>query len=78
MAAGGQFNRLKSWAESEVVLNTDLNAEFNNIITSLKPSLLDDYSLTVSQMQETLNPGTVGSETQATTLAEELNSFATK
>ena len=69
---GALFSRVKVWKRIEILLNTDLNAEFNNILTNLIPIKLDDYSATVSQMQETLSPGSVGSEVQATNLAEEI------
>jgi hypothetical protein len=70
--AGGLFARLKTWRTKENVRSTDLNNEFNNIINNLKPDQLDDYSATVSQMQSETNPGAVGTESQATSLAGEL------
>lgn len=70
--AGGLFSRLKVWIAKENLLYSALNAEFNNIIQNLKPDKFDDYQATVSQMQETQSPGTVGSEVQATSLAQEI------
>lgn len=72
MGVGAQFNRVKNWIEKEILNNSDLNNEINNILANLKPAGIDDYSLNVTQMQETLSPGDVGSEVLATTLAEEL------
>lgn len=69
---GGLFNRVKNWIGLETVTPSDLNDEFNNIIQHYTPQYMDDYSATVSQMQETLSPGAVSSEVQATNLAEEL------
>ena len=39
---------------------------------SQTPQLTEDYSSSVAQMQSTTDPGEVGTESQATTLAEEL------
>jgi hypothetical protein len=66
------FPRLKTWTSTEDVTNTDLNAEFDNIIDHLAPAYIDDYSANVSQMQSTTDPGEVGTESLATTLAEEV------
>lgn len=70
--AGGLFSRIKNWMGGENLNNTDLNAEFNNIINNLTPAKLDNFSHTVSQMQQTLNPGSIGSEHLAASLAEEI------
>lgn len=66
------FSRLKTWASLEVLTNEDLNDEFDNIINSLSNTTLDDYSTNVAQMQLQTSPGTVGSESLATSLAGEL------
>ena len=42
--AGGLFSRIKTWIKDEVIKASDLNAEFNNIITNLQPTKIDDYS----------------------------------
>lgn len=41
-------------------------------VDNLEPAKMDDYSLTVAQMQTQTNPGEQGSEVQATTLAGEI------
>lgn len=66
------LSRLKVWIRGETVKNTDLNAEFGNIINNLKPEYIEDYQSNVTQMRETQTPGTVGAESLATTQAEEL------
>lgn len=48
------------------------NADHQNHIDNAIPTLFDDYSASVSQMALTTNPGAVGSESLATTLAGEL------
>jgi len=47
------------------------NADHQNHINQ-DPSTYDDYSSSVAQMQSATNPGEVGSESQATSLAGEL------
>lgn len=70
--AGGLFSRVKTWASLEVLTNEDLNAEFDNIIANFLPAKVDDYSVTVVQMQIQTSPGGVGTESQATSLAGEI------
>jgi hypothetical protein len=70
--AGALFSRIKTWVSTEDVTYSDLNAEFDNILQNLTPAGMDDYSLTVGQMQTTTDPGEVGTENLATTLAGEL------
>lgn len=68
---GATFSRVKNWT-TEVLSNTDLNAEIDNILNNLDPSGVDDYSTNAAQMRLTTNPGSVGSESLATSLAGEL------
>jgi len=68
----GLWSVVKSWINGEVLTHTDLNAEFQNVITNQVPAQFDDYSSSVAQMQTNTDPGEVGSESQATTLAGEL------
>lgn len=70
--AGALFSRVKTWITTEDVTYSDLNAEFDNILNNLIPTMIDDYSANVSQMQTTTDPGEVGTESLATTLAGEL------
>lgn len=69
---GALFSRIKNWASTEDVTNTDLNAEFDNILNNLTAANVDDYSSTAAQMQTVTDPGEVGSESLATNIAEEL------
>ena len=48
------------------------NADHQNHIDNGVPAQLDDYSASVAQMQAVTDPGESGSESQATTLAGEL------
>jgi len=68
---GATFSRVKNWT-TEVLSNTDLNAEIDNILNNLDPSGVDDYSATATQMKLNTNPGTTGSESLATSLAGEI------
>ena len=69
---GSIFNRVKTWATKEKLLSADLNAEFDNILDNLVPDQVDDFSSNASQMQQTVDPGEVGTESLATTTAGEL------
>lgn len=68
----GLFQRVKNWIGLETVRPADLNREFNNIIHHYTPQYMDDISASIGQMQQTLTPGSVGSESLATSLAEEI------
>lgn len=48
------------------------NADHVNHITFSTPAGLDDYSVSVAQMKENTDPGESGSESLATSTAEEL------
>ena len=48
------------------------NADHQNHINNSVPLQFDDYSVSVAEMQTTVDPGEVSSEVQATTLAGEL------
>lgn len=66
------FSRIKSWVSNEVLTASDLNAEFNNLLNNTIPASIEDYSADVSTMQSVADPGGVGTESLATTLAGEL------
>lgn len=66
------FSRVKNWVSNEVLTASDLNAEFNNILSNMQPTGIEDQSSDVAAMQANTNPGTVGSESLATNLAGEL------
>lgn len=69
--SGATFSRIKNWAP-EVLTNTDLNAEIDNILNNLGPAGVDDYSSNATQMRIQADPGTQGSESLATSLAGEI------
>lgn len=66
------ISRLKNWVAREVLVYSDLNNEFDNIILNLEASNLDGYSATVAQMRETTDPGSVGSESLALRISDEI------
>lgn len=68
---GATFSRLKNWV-AEILTYSDLNQEIDNILNNLDPSGAGDYSTNTAQMQTTTDPGEVGSESLATSLAGEL------
>ena len=48
------------------------NTDHNNHVTNQELQQTDDYSSSVAQMQATTDPGEVGTESQATSAAEEI------
>lgn len=70
--AGSLQSRVKTWVSGEDVVYSDLNAEFDNVLQAMQPLLMDDYSTNTAQMQVQTDPGEVGTESLATTLAGEL------
>lgn len=70
--SGALFSRVKTWSSTEDVTYSDLNAEFDNILQYFMPQYMDDYSANVSQMQSSVDPGEVGTESLATSTAGEL------
>lgn len=69
---GALFSRIKNWTSTEDVTNTDLNAEFDNILNNLDADQLGDYSTNATEMQTATDPGEVGSESLATSIAGEI------
>lgn len=53
--SGATFSRLKNW-NPEVLTNTDLNAEINNILNNLDPSGVGGWQGTITQMRLTTAP----------------------
>lgn len=68
---GATFSRLKNWT-TEILTNTDLNMEIDNILNNFGPAGVDDYSSTAVQMKLQTTPGGLGTESLATSLAGEL------
>jgi hypothetical protein len=69
---GANFPRVKVWTTTEDVTASDLNSEFDNILNNLSAANVDDFSASVSQMQSTTDPGEVGTESLATSVAGEI------
>jgi len=68
----GNYSRIKTWGTSDTVLASDLNAEFDNVLSNFNPEMLAGYSQNQAQMQTATAPGSVGSESLATSLSGEL------
>jgi hypothetical protein len=66
------ITRIKTWVAKEVLVYSDLNNEFDNIINNLQASNVDGYSSSVAQMQETTDPGDVGTESLALRISDEI------
>lgn len=70
--SGALFPRIKNWGTTDTLIASDLNAEFDNILTNFKPQMIDAYSANVPQMQVQTAPGGVGTESLATSLSGEV------
>jgi len=68
---GATFSRVKNWV-AEILTYTDLNAEFNNILTNLTPAGVDDESTNATAMQATADPYPGATESLATSLQGEI------
>jgi hypothetical protein len=66
------ITRVKTWVAREVLVYSDLNDEFDNIINNLEAANVDGYSASVAQMRETTDPGGVGSESLALSISDEI------
>lgn len=69
--SGANFSRIKTWG-AEVLTYSDLNAEFDNILTNLTPAGMDDESANAAAMQATSDPYPAGTASLATSLQGEL------
>lgn len=56
----GIFSRLKTWVAGEVLTHSDLNAEFDNIISNAAGDKLDGTSHNLAEMQQTEDPAPSG------------------
>jgi len=68
---GATFSRVKSWIAEKLTF-ADLNAEINNILNNFTPAGMDDYSASVAEMQTQTDPGELGTESQANSMAGEI------
>lgn len=66
------ISRVKTWIGREVLVYSDLNDEFDNIINNLEAANVDGYSASVAQMRETTDPGGIGTESLALRISDEL------
>lgn len=70
--AGATFSRIKTWV-AEILTYSDLNAEFDNILTNLTPSGIDDESANAAAMQTNTDPYPAASPSLATSLQGEIH-----
>lgn len=70
--AGATFSRIKTWSSGETLTASDLNAEYNNILTNLTPAGMDDYSANTTEMRTVTDPYPASAESLATSLQGEL------
>jgi len=71
--AVGNCGVFRTWNSGDSLTSGDLNSSFTTAATTNStPQCVDDYSADATQMKANTNPGAVGSESLATTLAGEL------
>lgn len=69
--AGSTFSRVKTWI-AEILTHTDLNAEFDNILTNFTPAGMDDASATDAAMQTATDPYPAAAISKPTDLTGEI------
>lgn len=69
------FSRLKTWLKNENLKASDVNAEFDNILTNFAPNKMSGDSTNTTQMQNQRDPGGVGTENLAQTTTDEIESL---
>ncbi len=70
--AGSTFSRIKTWIAGQTLTASDLNAEYDNILSNLDPTGIDDESATNAAAQATKDPYAGASLIKAVSLEEEL------
>lgn len=68
----GLISRINNFLTNSIPTGAQLNAEFDNILDNLTAELIEDHSINVAEMQETTDPGEVGTESLATSVAGEI------
>lgn len=69
---GANFDRVYDFISLSTLTAQQLDDELNQILDKLTPTHIDDHSASVAQMRLQTSPGSSGSESQATSLAGEL------
>jgi len=69
---GATFSRVKTWVDSEYLVASDLNGEFDNILNNMTPSGVDDASETDTAMRATADPYSGGAISRPTDLLGEI------
>jgi hypothetical protein len=68
----GLYSLVATRVTGETITATKYNADQQNHIDNQIPTMTDDYSVSVAQMQSTTDPYPSSAESQATSLAGEL------
>jgi phage-related tail fiber protein len=69
---GANFSQIKTWIDGDILTASDQNAEFQNILTNLTPSGIDDESATLAAMRATKDPYAASTAVLPTSLQEEI------
>jgi hypothetical protein len=70
--AWAQCGVYKTWAPNEILTSSDMNLAFQRTVDANTPICSKGYSASIPQMQITTDPFPSGAESQATTMAGEL------
>ncbi len=70
--AGSTFSRIKTWIAGQTLTASDLNAEYDNILSNLDPTGIDDESASNAAAQATKDPYAGSSLVKAVSLEEEI------
>ncbi len=70
--AGSTFSRIKTWIAGQTLTASDLNAEFDNVLSNLDPTGIDDESASNAAAQAVKDPYSGASLDKAVSLEEEL------
>lgn len=68
----GLISRIKIWLSGEVLVHSDLNGEFDNILSHMAPAYIEDASADAASMQSTADPYPGDTASLPTTLEGEL------
>lgn len=70
--SGGNWTYPKTWGDLENLTNEDLNAEFQTVLANADANGTGTASVDVAHMQQTLNPGNIGTEVLPESVAEDI------
>jgi microcystin-dependent protein len=70
---GANFSQIKTWIDGDILTASDLNAEFQNVLTNFTPAGIDDESVNIAAMRATKDPYAANTAVLPTSLQEEIH-----